>query len=139
MHAGFVPLLQVLGIANTHPDQLTLAEFSALRTRRLVQNLDMMAIARSIELNDKKNAGTADDEKDDTDDHWKSTSHIQSEFMGGENDVDEEPENPCEEPEDNRPIRIARMTIEAAMSILRRDDEVAAAKKKADIVRQICK
>ena len=90
----------------------------------------MMAIARSIELSDKKKAGTADDEKDDTDEPRKSTSHIQSEFMGGENDVDEEPENPCEEPEDNRPIRIARMTIEAATSILRRDDEVAAAKKR---------
>ena len=98
-----------------------------------------MAIARSIELTDKKKAGTADDENDGTDEQNKSTSRIQSEFMGGENDVDEEPENPCEEPEDNRPIRIARMTIEAALSILRRDDEVAAAKKKAVIVRQICK
>ena len=46
--------------------------------------------------------------------------------MGGENDVDEEPGNPREEPEDNRPIRIARMTIDAATSILRRDDEVSA-------------
>ena len=76
----------------------------------------MMAIARSIELSDKKNAGTVDDEKNDTDDHCKSTSYIQSEFMGGENDVDEEPENPCEEPDDSRPNQIARMTIEVATS-----------------------
>ena len=127
---GFVTLFLFLGIGNTHSDQLTLAEFSALRTRRLVQNLDMMAIARSIELSDKKNAGTADDEKDDTDDQWRSTSHIQSEFMGGENDVDEVPENACEEPDGNRPNQIAQMTIDAAASILRRDDEVAAAKKR---------
>ena len=71
---GFLPLFQFLSIANTHSDQLTLAELSALRTRRLVQNLDMMAIARSIELTDKKKAGTADDENDGTDEQNKSTS-----------------------------------------------------------------
>ena len=53
---AFGTILQFLDAANTHPDQLTLAEFSALRTRRLVQNLDMMAIARTVELGDKKTA-----------------------------------------------------------------------------------
>ena len=61
---GFATLLQFLGIANTHPDQLTLAEFSALRTRRLVQNLDMMAIARTVELGAKTKAANAEDAND---------------------------------------------------------------------------
>lgn len=51
---GFAPLLQILSIANTHADQLTLAEFSAVRTRRLVQNLNMIAVARAVELGEKK-------------------------------------------------------------------------------------
>ena len=49
---AFAPLFEFLNIGNTHADQLTLAEFSALRIRRLVQNLDMMAIARSIEVSE---------------------------------------------------------------------------------------
>ena len=50
---AFASLFGFLNIGNTHADQLTLAEFSALRIRRLVQNLDMMAIARSIEVSEK--------------------------------------------------------------------------------------
>ena len=50
--------------------------------------------------------------------------------MGGEHAVDEEPEQLREGPQDNCPMPIARMTIEAATSILRRDDEVAAAQKR---------
>ena len=33
---SFTRLIEFLGIANTHRDQLTLAEFSAIRIRRLV-------------------------------------------------------------------------------------------------------
>ena len=51
---AFAPLFEFLNIGNTHADQLTLAEFSALRIRRLVQNLNMMAIARSIEVSEKQ-------------------------------------------------------------------------------------
>ena len=51
---SFTPLLKFLGIANAHRDQLTLAEFSAIRIRRVVQNLDMMAVARTVELPTKK-------------------------------------------------------------------------------------
>ncbi|MCS5671000.1 MAG: hypothetical protein NZ577_03990 [Vicinamibacterales bacterium] len=87
---GFAPLLNFLSIANTHPDQLTLAEFAALRTRRLVQHLDMMAIARTVELNAKTKEGNAEDENDDADIPRKVASHMESEFMGGEHDIDDD-------------------------------------------------
>ena len=61
----FCNILQFLGVANTHPDKLTLAEFSALRIRRLVQNFDMMAIARTVELGAKSKAAQAEDADDD--------------------------------------------------------------------------
>ena len=87
---GFAPLLKFLNIANAHPDQLTLAEFSALRIRRLVQNLDMMAIARTVELRAKTKDANAEDENDDEDDARNTSSRMQSEFIGGEHDLDEE-------------------------------------------------
>ena len=61
---GFVPLMQFLDISNTHPEQLTLAEFSALRIWRLVQNLDMMAISRTVDIAAKTKAANAQDEDD---------------------------------------------------------------------------
>ena len=123
---AFAPLLVFLSIANTHPDQLTLAEFSALRTRRLVQNLDMMAIARTVELTAKANEGKAEDETDDEDNARKVKSRIESEFMGGEHDIEED------EPFDEEGPKKAfyRITIETATSLLRRDDEIEAANKK---------
>jgi len=124
---AFAPLLQFLRIANTHPDQLTLAEFAALRTRRLVQNLDMMAIARTVELSAKTKAANAEDENNDP---IKMASRMQSEFMGGEHDIDEEAGIPAEDDGQNDLLQPARMTVEAARDLLRRDDEIAAAKKK---------
>ena len=59
---AFTCLLQFPGITNTHPDQLILAEFSAVRTRRLVQNLDMMVLARSVELAKKNECANAEDD-----------------------------------------------------------------------------
>ena len=88
----FAPLLQLSGIANTNPDQLTLAEFTALRTRRLVQNLDMMAIARTVQLGAKSKGADAEHEDDDEKDPRKVASAVQSEFVGGEHDIDEEAE-----------------------------------------------
>ena len=80
---GFAPLLKFLKIANTHPDQLTLAEFSALRIRRLLQNLDLLAIARTVELRAKAKDTNAEEENDDEDDARKTSSRIPSEFIGG--------------------------------------------------------
>ena len=119
-----------MSIANTHQDQLTLAEFSALRTRRLVQNLDMMAIARTVELSAKTKDANAEDENGNTDDARNGASHVQAEFMGGEHDIGEEDEIDDEDNVGRTPHPLAQMTLEAATRLLRRDDEVAAAKKK---------
>ena len=127
-HDVFAPLLQFLGIANTHPDQLTLAEFSALRTRRLVQNLDMMAIARTVELSAKTKEANAEDENADENDPRKLASRVQSEFIGGEHDIDDDA--PIHEEDAGERVPLAKMTMEAVTSLLRRDDEIAAAKKK---------
>ena len=127
---GFATLLQFLGIATTHPDQLTLAEFSALRTRRLVQNLDMMAIARTVELDAKSKAADAEDTNDDANESGKNASGIQSEFVGGEHDIEDEAGINEEDFLQSAPNRLAKMTLDAATGILRRDAEIAAAKKK---------
>ena len=127
---GFEPLLQFLGIANTHPDQLTLAEFCALRTRRLVQNLDMMAIARTVELGAKSKEADAEDANDDADEPGKNASRMQSEFVGGEHDIDDEAGVDEDDLLQCAPNRLAKMTLDAATGILRRDEEIAAANKK---------
>ena len=127
---GFVPLMEFLDIANTHPDQLTLAEFSALRIRRLVQNLDLMAIARTVDMAAKTKKENAEDEDDDGDQPRKPGPGMHSEFMGGEHDVDDEAEIPEEDLGLRAPPQLTKITLDAATSILRRDDEIAAAQKK---------
>ena len=77
-------------ISPTHPDQLTLAEFSALRIRRLVQNLDVMAIARTVELGAKSKAAQAEDADDDAEAPSRHASRAQEELAGGERDLDAE-------------------------------------------------
>ena len=124
---AFAPLLAFLSITNTHPDQLTLAEFSALRTRRLVQNLDMMAIARTVELSNKTNEGKEQDETDDEDNARRVASRMESEFMGGEHDIDEDG---CLDEGGTEQKAFYQLTLEAATSLLRRDDEIEAANKK---------
>ena len=54
---------------------------------------------------------------------------MQSEFIGGEHDVDDEDENPEEDFGLRAPHQLARVTLDTAISIRRRDDEIAAAKK----------
>ena len=127
---SFRTILQFLDMANTHPDQLTLAEFSALRTRRLVQNLDMIAISRTIQLSEKNKAAHAEDEDDNANEPGKTASGMQSEFIGGEHDIDDEAGMDEENFLQSSPNRCAKMSLQTATSILQRDDEIAAAKKK---------
>ena len=137
---GFVPLMEFLDIESTHPDQLTIAEFSALRIRRLVQNLDMMAIARTVDMAAKTKEGNAEDEDDDEDQPRKPGPGMHSEFMGGEHDVDEEAAILEEDLGLRAPPQLAKITLDAATSILRRDGGHAAAQKKGvAIARQTCK
>ena len=56
----------------------------------LVQNLDMMAIARTVELRTTMKNAHAEDEHDDEDDARTTSSRMHSEFIGGEHDLDEE-------------------------------------------------
>ena len=136
---GFAPLLKFLNIANTHPDQLTLAEFSALRIRRLVQNLGMLAIARTVKLRPKTKDANAEDENDDEDDARQASSRMQSEFIGGEHDLDVFVGVDDEDLGQRAPHQLAKMTLDASTNLLRRDDEVAAAKKKGRHRGQTCK
>ena len=55
---------------------------------------------------------------------------MQSEFIGGEHDLDEEVGIDDEDLGQRAPHQLAKMTLDAATNLLRRDDEVAAAKKK---------
>ena len=55
---------------------------------------------------------------------------MQSEFMGGEHDIDEEVGYDDEDRGRRQPHKFAQMTLEVATNLLRREDEVAAAKKK---------
>ena len=71
---SFRTILEFLDMANTHPDQLTLAEFSALRTRRLVQNLDMIAISRTVQLSEKNKAANAEDNDGNANEPRKGTT-----------------------------------------------------------------
>ena len=62
---AFSAILLFLDASNTHPDQLTLAEFAAIRTRRLVQHLDMMAVARTVRLTQDDATHGRDTHEDD--------------------------------------------------------------------------
>ena len=55
---------------------------------------------------------------------------MKAEFMGGEIDVEEELADPNEEVDRITPLDCARMNLETATSILRRDVEIKAASKK---------
>ena len=115
---AFSTLLTFSDAANTHADQLTLAEFSAIRTRRLVQNLDMMAVARTVNLTEGDDKANAVEHEIANDGDAK---RMQCEFMGGEPDLDEVEEIDEEALVPNAPCNAAKFTIEAARSILQRD------------------
>ncbi len=55
---------------------------------------------------------------------------MQSEFMGGEHDIEEEVGIDDEDLAPRAPHQLAKMTLDAATNLLRRDEEIAAAKKK---------
>ena len=62
---SFCTILEFLDMVITHADQLALEEFSALRTRRLVQNIDIMATYKPVHLSENDKAAHAEDEVDD--------------------------------------------------------------------------
>lgn len=87
---AFFPILLFLDASNTHLDQLTLAEFAAIRTRRLVQHLDMMAVARTVRLTQDDTTHGRDTHDDDRFDANPKAQTYESEFMGGEHDLVEQ-------------------------------------------------
>ena len=123
---AITPVLTFLNMGSTHPDQLTLAEFSALRTRRLVENLDMMSIARTVELTNKTNDGDCEHENNEANDGKERRAALRCEFVGGEHDLEED--SVIHEEEIGHTARHP-LTLEAATTLLRRDAEIAAAKK----------
>ena len=110
-------------------DQLTLAEFCAIRTRRLLQNLDMIAIARTVRLTEADDKSKAAEQEDD--DLQKGGKDIQCEFMGGEHDLEEEEEaaDPSNDLQTGIPNPLAQMNIKEAKTLLQRDAEIEAAGK----------
>ena len=112
---AFSSLWAFLNVTNTHPDQLTLAEFSAIRVRRVVQNLDMMAIARTVRLTEASTANDAEQENEDGLSGGSPAKRIESEFMGGEHDDGAEDEIADEEMLQNSPAVFARLTLQTAL------------------------
>ena len=113
--------------APVHSDQLTLAEFSAIRIRRLVQHLDMMAVARTVKLAEK--TLEAEHENEDADGDNRSANRLQSEFVGGDHDLNDEGAVD-EDDGPSAPHRLAKMDMETVRELLQRDQEIAAASKK---------
>ena len=127
---AFSAILLFLDASNTHPDQLTLAEFAAIRTRRLVQHLDMMAVARTVRLTQDDATHGRDTHEDDRFNADPKAKIYESEFVGGEHDLEEQEAAVAEEDlVQNTPGLHARVTLSVARDILRRDEEIAAAKK----------
>ena len=87
----------------------------------------------------RKKNNVTEEENDHVDDAHKRKSGMTAEFMGGEIDVEEELADPNEETNRSSPLDFAFMNLETATSILRRDVEIEAANKKADIGRPTCK
>ncbi len=127
---AFSDILLFLDASNTHPDQLTLAEFAAIRTRRLVQHLDMMAVARTVRLTQDDTTHSKDTHEEHTFNADPKANICQSEFMGGEHDMEEQEATVAEEDlVQCTPSLHARVTLHVARDILRRDEEITAAKK----------
>ena len=81
----------------------------------------------------------AEADNDDEDDARATSSRMQSEFIGGEHDPYEDVVIDDEDLGQRAYHQLAKMTLDAATNLLRRDDEVAAAKKAGGIGRQTCK
>jgi hypothetical protein len=87
----------------------------------------MMAVARTVQLGDKKHGGEEHDNEPGAEAR-RNASNMQSEFIGGDNDVDDESDLTAEELM-RKPSPLAYMTLQTIKSILQRDDEIEAAKK----------
>ena len=74
-------------------------------------------MARTVELDAKTKEGNAENENDDEDDARKIASRMQSEFMGGEHDIDE---GGGIDEEEFGQTALHQLTLEAARSLLRR-------------------
>ena len=121
---SFAPkVLDFLGHSMHHPHQISLAQFCAHNLRQVLFNLDMLAIARTTKL-----TATCKEqvEEESTEEAKALAPAIETEFHGGEQ---------VEEPEDEdiatgswRPEVV--FSHDQLTSILSRQSEVAAAKKK---------
>ena len=89
-----------------------------------------MAIARTVQLRDKSEPAGAENADDEADDAGKKTARMAEEFMGGDHDIEAEADMDEADFLMSAPNRLAKITLEAATFMLRREDEVAAAKKK---------
>ena len=85
---------------------------------------------RTVHLTNKHMANTAEHKNDDGNGRHKNANCMQSEFMGGEHDADDEAGIDEEELLQNAPSPLAKLNLDAARSILQRDQEIAAASKK---------
>ena len=123
---AFGTILLFMNASNVHPDQLTLAEFAAFRTRALVQNLDMMAVARTVRLTQaSESKGQTTDEPRDL---ASASDKYQQEFMGGEHDDNKDDAELVEEELlQTAPALHAKVSLDVANKILQREHEIAAA------------
>jgi len=113
-----------LGWDMNHPHQLHLAEFCAWHLAQVVHNVDMLAIARTSQIM-KKDGSCIEDEPTDV----ERASKLSTEFYGGEGqDVDDAVME--EVPEGDAVRSEAWLNLPELISILVREEEVAAAKRK---------
>jgi hypothetical protein len=74
-------VLEYMGQGMHHPHQISLAQFSAYHLREIIDNLDMIAIARTTKLT----AGTKEKVEDEAvEETHVARSGIETEFYGGE-------------------------------------------------------
>ena len=107
-----------------HPHQLHLAEFCAWHLAQVVHNVDMLAIARTIQIMEKDGSCIEDEPTD-----VERASKLSTEFYGGEGqDVDDAVME--EVPEGDAVRSEAWLNLPELISILVREEEVAAAKRK---------
>jgi len=122
-------LLAMLAVpTGTHPHQLTLSEFCAIRLRTAVQNLDFMATARSIKLTAQDKDAAAVEVEAESGLPRKPGEEMNSEFVGGEGedfaDYDEE------QLTQNTPCPEARLELSTVQAMLAREKETEAASKR---------
>ena len=117
-------VLAHLGYDMNHPDHVHLAEFCAWHLSQVLDNVDMLAIARTTQIV-KKDGSPVEDEHAEA----EAASRFTTEFYGGEGEdvedavMEELPDSDLAKPQE----WFNRLEL---LSILVREEEVAAAKKR---------